>query len=166
METALRLYAFSIAAGVFALDRITKLAVNAYISEWDTYTIIPGFFNLIHAENPGAAFSMFAQSPSEWRRFILILVSGAAAVLIATLLWRPGRLGDTRLARTGLALVLGGSTGNLYDRIVHETVTDFLDAYAGTLHWPAFNVADSAITIGVALIILEMVRSHRAARTG
>jgi signal peptidase II len=166
METALRLYAFSIAAAVFALDRLSKLAVKAYVTEWDTYTIIPGFINLIHTENPGAAFSFFADSPSEWRRFILILVAGAAAALIATLLWRPGHVGDTRLARTGLALILGGAVGNLYDRIVHETVTDFLDVYAGTLHWPAFNVADSAISIGAALIILEMLRTHRAARTG
>jgi signal peptidase II len=151
---------------VVALDQFSKLYIRTHVSPWNIIAVIPSVFNIVHAENPGAAFSIFAESPSEWRRFFLILVAGAAAVLIATLLWRPGHLGDTRLARTGLALILGGATGNLYDRIVHETVTDFLELYAGTFHWPAFNVADSAISIGAALIILEMLRTRRAARTG
>ena len=159
-----RLLAFGLAAGVFLFDRLTKLAVQAWVAEWDTLTVIPGFCNLIHTENPGAAFSLFAGQASEWRSFLLIVISGGASLLIAALLWRPGRLGEGRLARTGLSLILGGAAGNLCDRIFRGAVTDFLELYAGEFHWPAFNAADSAITIGAALILLEMLRSHRAAR--
>ena len=91
-------------------------------------------------------------------------LSIGALVLITVLLWQPGgRIGESRLLRTGLSLILGGSLGNVYDRVVSGTVTDFLDFYLRAWHWPAFNLADSAITVGAALVVLEMLRSKRPA---
>lgn len=159
-----RVLAYSIAAGVFLLDRLTKLIIRQEVSTWDTYTVIPGLLNIIHAENPGAAFSLFAGAQPEWRSFFLVAISAGALVLISVLLWHPsGRLGDSRLLRVGLSFILGGALGNLYDRIVNGTVTDFLDLYLGDFHWPAFNVADSAITLGAAMVLLDMALSRRPA---
>lgn len=160
-----RLYSYGIALLVFLLDRLTKLFVQSHITIWDTYTVIPGFFNLIHTENPGAAFSLFSTAQSEWRSFFLVGLSTGALVLIAALLWHPGgRVGDNRWLRLGLALILGGALGNVYDRVVHGSVTDFLELYLDGFHWPAFNVADSAITVGAALVLLDMARSRRTAQ--
>ena len=114
--------------------------------------MIPGFFNIVHTENAGAAFSLLPEAPG-WRRLFLIGARRSAAVLlIAVLLWRDGTRarGQPHAMRLGLALILGGALGNLYDRVVHGTVTDFLELYIGSFRWPAFNVADSAITIGAA----------------
>lgn len=154
--------AYGLALAVFALDRLTKAAIRAHVSVWDSYTVIPGFFNIIHTENPGAAFSLFSDAHAMWRSVVLIGLSTAALVLIGTLLWHPAaRLGDSRLLRTGLALILGGALGNVYDRVLAGAVTDFLEFYVDGYHWPAFNAADSAITIGAALVVLDMARSHR-----
>ena len=154
--------AYGVAALVFVLDRITKAVIQAHVSLWDSYTVIPGFFSIIHTENPGAAFSLFAASQSEWRSFFLVGLSSCAMVLVAALLWQPGgRVAQSRALRIGLALILGGALGNNYDRVFVGTVTDFLDFYLGSLHWPAFNAADLAISIGVGLVILDMLRSRR-----
>jgi signal peptidase II len=161
---AARLLPYAIAAVVFLADRVTKALIERHVSVWDTYTVIPGFFDIIHSENPGAAFSLFANAHSEWRTFFLVGIAAGALVLIAVLLWNPrGRLGDSRLLRAALSLILGGAAGNLYDRVVRGTVTDFLDFYIGDVHWPAFNVADSAITIGAVLVLLDVVLSRRPA---
>jgi signal peptidase II len=157
----LRAISFGIVAAVFLLDRITKL-VNQGMSVWDSYTVIPGFFNIIHTQNPGAAFSLFAGAQAEWRTFFLVGLSTAALVLIAVLLWQPGgRMGQSLILRFGLALIMGGALGNLYDRVLVGTVTDFLDVYVNGYHWPAFNVADSAITIGTILVLLDLLQSSR-----
>lgn len=159
---ARRALAYGVAAAVFILDRITKAFIQASVSAWDSYTVIPGFFSIIHTENSGAAFSLFAASQSEWRSFFLVGISSCAMVLVAALLWQPGgRVALSRSLRCGLALILGGALGNNYDRVFVGTVTDFLDFYLGGVHFPAFNIADSAITIGAALIVLDMIRSRR-----
>lgn len=159
-----RALAYGAAAAVFVLDRITKALIQATVSAWDSYTVIPGFFSIIHTENPGAAFSVFAASQSEWRSFFLVGISSCAMVLVAALLWQPGgRVAESRSLRIGLALILGGALGNNYDRVFVGTVTDFLDFYLGSVHWPAFNVADAAISTGAALVILDMLRSRRPA---
>jgi signal peptidase II len=161
-----RLLAYGIAAVVFALDRITKAVIKLYFSIWDTWTVIPGFFNIVHTENPGAAFSLFSDAHSGWRTFFLVTLSTAALVVITALIWRMhGFASENRYVRLGLALILGGALGNVYDRIVHGTVTDFLELYYRGFSWPAFNVADSAITIGVGLVMLEMLRNRHAPRT-
>ena len=166
MTKHVRLLAFGVAASVFLLDRLTKILIRREITTWDTYAVIPGFFNLIHTENPGAAFSLLASSQSEWRTFFLIGLSAAALVLIGFLLWQPGgRVGHSLSLRLGLALLMGGALGNMYDRIARNAVTDFLEFYIADYRWPAFNIADMGITIGAALVILDMIRTRRSAAT-
>lgn len=157
-----RLLPFAIALVVFILDRGAKNIVKAHISLYDTIHVIPGFFNIIHTENPGVAFGLFAGSTSPFRSIVLIALSAAVLVLIASILIKAPRSGERRnwLLRVALAFVLGGAFGNLYDRAVHGTVTDFVEVYADNHYFPAFNVADSAITIGAILLILDMIRSR------
>ena len=147
---------YGLAAIVFALDRITKRIIEAHVSVLDTHPVIPGFFDIVHARNRGAAFSMFADSTSPWRPFFLIGLSIAALILVAGILRNASRL--DRPTAIGLSLILGGALGNVFDRIVSGAVTDFLDFYIGNLHWPAFNVADSAIVIGSCLLLLSLLR--------
>jgi signal peptidase II len=115
-----RLWWLAIAVLVFVIDRATKRLIQSRVSFWDSYTVIPNFFSIVHTENRGAAFGMFAESASEWRSFVLIGLSLAVIGLIISILWRPmrGGMGDSAVLRAGLALVLGGALGNVYDRIV------------------------------------------------
>ena len=156
-----RLAAFGIAAAVFAVDRVTKIFIKNNFQALDSFTVIPGFFNIIHTENPGAAFSLFATAPRAVRTFLLVTLTAAALAVIAVLLWRAAvNAPRNPELRTGLALILGGALGNLFDRIVYGTVTDFLELYYRGFSWPAFNVADSAITVGACLVVLDMLRSR------
>jgi len=162
-----RLLAYLIAAGVFVLDRVTKLVIDRLVPLWDSHEVIPGFFNIVHTENAAAAFSLFAGAAPGWRRFFLIGSSTAAAVLLSVLLWRDGaRAVGSRMVSIGMALILGGAVGNLYDRVIPGTVTDFLELYLGSFRWPAFNVADSAISIGAGLILLDLLLARRAPKKG
>lgn len=154
-----RLLPFAIAFAIFVLDRITKNIVKTHITAWETLRVVPGFFNIVHAENPGVAFGLLAEASSAWRNLFLIGLSLTVLVFIASLLWR-GRGAETWLLRVGLALVLGGAFGNLFDRIANGTVTDFVEVYSGHHFFPAFNVADSAISIGAALLLLDMWRGR------
>lgn len=147
---------YGLAAIVFTLDRLTKWIIEARVSVFDTHTVIPGFFDIVHARNRGAAFSLFADSTSPWRPFFLIGLSLAALLLVAGILRNASRL--DRPTAFGLSLILGGALGNVFDRIVSGAVTDFLDFYIGDLHWPAFNVADSAIVVGSGLLLLSLLR--------
>jgi len=162
-----RALAYSISAGVFVLDRITKLAIDRLVPLWESREVIPGFFNIVHTENAAAAFSLFASVPPGWRRLFLIGSSSTAAVLLSVLLWRDGaRAVGSRMVSVGLALILGGAVGNLYDRVIPGTVTDFLELYLGSFRWPAFNVADSAISVGAGLVLLDLLIAKRAPRKG
>jgi len=154
-----RLKAYGLSAIVFAVDRITKLIVEARLSPFDVHPVIPGFFDIVHSQNRGVAFGIMNDSTSAWRTVILIVFSAAAMVLVAGLLWRAARL--DRCTATGLSLVLGGAAGNLFDRIVWGRVTDFLEFYIGAMHWPTFNVADSCIVAGSGLLLLELLRPKR-----
>src|SRR5277367_1750940 len=154
-----RLFPFAIAAAILLLDQITKGVVKAHVSTWQTLIVIPGFFNIVHAENPGMAFSLLADASGVWRNVVLIGLSFSVAGFIAALLIRSGP-SQHWLVRGGLALVLGGAMGNLYDRAVHGTVTDFVEIYAGAHFFPAFNVADSAISVGAVLLIIDMWRTR------
>lgn len=158
-EISPRLAALVFAAGVFSLDLATKTLIRARVGFWDTYVVIPGLLNIVRAENRGIAFGLFSDGGGEWRSLALIAVSAAILAFVASLLWQPGRQGG--LVRAALALVLGGAAGNLYDRILHGAVTDFIDLHLGRYHWPAFNVADSAITIGAALLLADLWRGRR-----
>lgn len=145
-----------IALSVLLLDRITKWAIAQTIPLEDVINIIPGFFRLTHLENTGAAFSLFADSTSPLRTTLLIAFSVAALAVVSFLLWK-----DRSVFHSGtlaLSLILGGAVGNLWDRMVDGKVTDFLDFYIGTHHWPPFNVADSAIVVGALLLFMRMLR--------
>jgi signal peptidase II len=160
-----RLQPAAIVIALVALDRISKIYIRMRVSGWQIYPVIPGFFNIVHTENPGAAFGVLADSSSPWRSAFLVGVSVVVMAIIGALLWRPARLGaaDTLLLRTGLALIFGGATGNLWDRLLRGTVTDFLQFYFGSYEFPSFNAADSAITIGAGLLLLDLWHSSRKA---
>ncbi|MBI1788249.1 MAG: signal peptidase II [Acidobacteria bacterium] len=156
--------AYGLAAAVFALDRLTKWLIETRVSVLDAIPVIPGFFDIVHARNRGAAFSLLAESDSPWRPFLLIGVSLAALALVGGMLRKAQGL--ERNTALGLSLILGGAFGNVFDRIVTGAVTDFLDFYIGALHWPSFNVADSAIVVGSGFLLLDLLRPKRqAART-
>ena len=150
---------FAVAAAVIALDRLTKILVLATFAPGESRPVT-GFFNLVLVFNKGAAFSFLAGA-SGWQTPFFAAVGVIAAVVIAVLLVRhPGN----GLFCAGLALILGGALGNLWDRLAWGQVADFLDFHAAGWHWPAFNVADSAITVGAGLIIAEsfLRRGHGA----
>jgi len=150
---------FAVAAGVVAADRLTKILVLATFAPGESRPVT-GFFNLVLVFNKGAAFSFLAGA-SGWQTPFFAAVGVIAAVVIAVLLVRhPGN----GLFCAGLALILGGALGNLWDRLAWGQVADFLDFHAAGWHWPAFNVADSAITVGAGLIIAEsfLRRGHGA----
>ena len=152
---------FVIAGAVFLLDRITKWMIRTRLSLWDTLVAIPGSINIVHTENPGIAFGLLANSPGVWRDVLLIGFSMAVLVGISTILVRTSAGVHSQFLRIGLAFVMGGALGNLFDRIVKGTVTDFFEVHAGQAYFfPAFNVADSAITCGACLLLLDMWRSR------
>ncbi|HEX5854729.1 MAG TPA: signal peptidase II [Thermoanaerobaculia bacterium] len=151
-----RLVYFGISLAVVVLDQITKAIVAARIPLHDTIPVIRGFFDLTHVKNTGAAFGLFASLSSPARATILTFV--AAGVFLAVLAWSlTSPVTFTRL-QTALALVLGGAVGNLIDRVRFRSVTDFLRFYVDRLEWPSFNVADSAISVGVVLLAWNIWR--------
>ena len=149
-----RLKAGVLAAAVFVLDRFTKWIIESRVSVMDTHTVIPGFFDIVHSTNRGVAFSLFHDSTSPWRTTLLILAAAVALAIVGWMIWRSQNLRP--LSLLGLALIFGGAAGNLFDRVVWGGVTDFLDFYIGTMHWPAFNVADSAVVVGSGLLLLDL----------
>jgi signal peptidase II len=141
--------------GVIAVDRATKLCIERYSSATFYRPILFDIVFLVHNQNPGIAFGVFSDSNSPWLRPLLLLSSAAVMVFLAWLLLSK-RAGG-RLAQCGLAMILGGAAGNALDRLLHGGVTDFLGVRLGTYIWPPFNVADSAITIGVVLVLIELL---------
>ncbi len=152
-----------IALAIFLLDRWTKFIVAQKIALFDAITVIPGFFKITHLRNTGAAFSLFADAPAAWRMITLILFSSVALVIVLVLLVKNSR--QFTWNGFALALILGGALGNLWDRVLHGWVTDFLLVYYKKWEGPAFNVADSAICVGAVLLIAEMLfkREHAPA---
>ncbi|MCD6041750.1 MAG: Lipoprotein signal peptidase [Burkholderiales bacterium] len=146
---------FALAAALVAVDQLTKWAVLANFAYGERLQLT-GFFNLVLAYNKGAAFSMFAEAAG-WQTPLLIGFALAASGIVAYLILRNP---DKRLFSLGLALILGGAVGNLIDRLRFGYVVDFLDFHAMGWHWPAFNVADSGITVGAVILILEGFVHH------
>ena len=153
--TMIRCFYFLIPVVVLVLDRLTKVLVEARFLLYESKTIIPGVFDLTHTRNTGVAFGLFANSDSPWVPYVLMLT--ATTALIAILVYSLRQPIDNWKLQLGLMLVLGGAAGNLYDRINYGYVIDFLDVFYGTYHWPTFNVADSAITIGIGFLLLEVL---------
>lgn len=142
-----------IAGIVILLDQLSKITITRLFSCGESHPVTT-FFNLVLVYNPGAAFS-FLGSASGWQRYLFTAVGIAAAIFIVFLLKRhPGQ----HMFCTALALILGGALGNITDRIAYGHVIDFLDFYIGGWHWPAFNIADSAICIGAILLIIDELR--------
>lgn len=148
-----------VAVGV-ALDQITKQLADAHLRGRGIVTVIDGFFDLRYARNPGAFFSLGAGLEPSVRRAFFVAASLAASALIVRIYAKtPASQGALRWA---LAFLLAGAIGNLIDRLRLGHVVDFVDVYWGASHWPAFNVADSAISIGAVLLILFGVVFHRS----
>ncbi len=147
-----------VAAGTVALDQASKLIVVRAIPDHDMVPVIRGVFNLVNLRNRGAAFGFLNSPHIEWQFWLFL---GAAAVA-AWAIWRLARDAayDRRLF-WGLGAILGGAVGNLADRIRLRAVIDFLDFHIGAWHWPAFNIADSAICVGAGLVLLTMWRPGR-----
>ena len=152
-----RIFYLLISAAALVLDRITKWQVQRRIELHDSISVIPGFFRLAHLENPGAAFGIFADTPTPLKLGLLIALSAIALVVVSILLWKSSHaLSSTSI---GLALILGGAIGNLWDRLLHHHVTDFLLLYYHQYEFPAFNLADSAIVVGASLLVLDLLFS-------
>jgi len=136
---------------VILLDQATKLFVQAHMALYESIAIIPNYLDITYTLNPGAAFSMLADAPPWVREAFLLTMAGAAIVVLAVLIVRSDRVSITSVA---FALIMGGAMGNLIDRAIRGRVIDFMRAHYYDLNYPIFNVADSAITIGVAMIVL------------
>jgi signal peptidase II len=145
-----------IAAAVIVLDQITKAMIVAAVRLGDARTVTP-FFDIVRAHNRGAAFS-FLNDASGWQRWFFVALGIAAAAFIV---WLLRRHGGQRMFGWALALILGGALGNVIDRLVHGHVIDFVQVHWNQHYFPAFNVADSAITVGAALLILDEIRRVR-----
>ena len=143
-----------LALAVAVLDQFTKELALAGLQR--PIALLPSL-NLVLVLNPGAAFGLLARAGG-WQQWFLTGVAGAISAFILVWLWRTPS--GSRLLPASLALVLGGAAGNLVDRVMRGAVVDFIDVYYGRFHWPAFNVADSAITVGVALLVLSSLRGR------
>jgi signal peptidase II len=140
---------------VLALDQATKALIRRSLPLHDSVSVIPGFLDFTHVRNTGAAFGLLNSVDFPFKEVVIPLVAAAALVAVGLYSASLGR--DQRVARVGLALIIGGAAGNLVDRVFIGSVVDFVDVYWGTWHFWAFNVADSAITVGVTIMILDMI---------
>jgi len=141
---------FALSAAVIGIDYLTKIALLTAFAPGESRAVTP-FFNLVLVFNKGAAFSFLAAAQG-WQTLFFATIAVVASIVISCLMIRNQ---DKNVFCLGLALILGGALGNLYDRLVYGHVVDFLDFHAAGWHWPAFNVADSAITVGAGILIVE-----------
>lgn len=150
-----------VSLAVVVLDQWTKWLIEVHLPHHMTQPVIPGLFNLTHVRNSGVAFGLFASTGGGW---LLTLLGLGALIAVGLYFWfTPSR---DRVLLVALALVVGGAIGNLIDRVSSGAVTDFLDVYLGSHHWPSFNIADSAISIGIVLMAIDSFRPrHPAAET-
>lgn len=149
-----------IAAAIVVLDQATKYTIERLFSYGERLVVVPGFFDLTLVYNRGAAFSFLAHADG-WQRWFFIGIGAAATIFIVWLLTKHG---SQRLFAFSLALILGGAIGNVVDRIVRGHVVDFVLLHWQRFHWPAFNVADSAITVGAVLLVVDELRRVRRNR--
>lgn len=147
------LWVGSIIGMVLALDQFTKHLVEKHMRMYEVVPVIRGFFNLTRVRNKGAAFSLLSTAPDGFRSAFFISVSLVAVTVIALMI----RKANDRLLVVSFSLIAAGAVGNLVDRVRFGEVVDFIQWYVGTWYWPSFNVADSAITVGVALLVIDMV---------
>jgi signal peptidase II len=154
----------TIAGLLILLDQITKAWITTTMRIHEGFPVVEGFFNIVHVRNPGAAFGFLAGASPAFRSVFFIAVTAAAILLILQYL-RKARVDELSLV-AALALIIAGAVGNLIDRVRFGEVVDFLDVYVGIHHWPAFNVADSAITTGALLLAMILLRRRMDGRGG
>lgn len=146
-----------IVGAIVLLDQVTKALVDEFMTLHESRTIVEGLFRLTYVQNRGAAFGILSEAGLPYQSLLFSVVSLLALLAIALYAWRMPV--QSRLPQTALALVMGGAIGNLFDRARLGYVIDYVDMYWGPYHWPAFNVADSAITVGVVLLVLDILRN-------
>jgi signal peptidase II len=158
----LRYWPFALSAVIVLLDRATKHVIETTFSAWETVRVIPDCFQIVSTRNTGMAFSLFDNSAEGRTSPLLVAFTIAVLGLVAWLLWQsirsrgPASEHGHWSFRLALGLILGGAAGNLYDRLIFGSVTDFLDFYWGAAHFPVFNLADSAITCGAIIVMLNL----------
>jgi signal peptidase II len=143
----------AVATLVLVLDQLTKLLIVSRLAFHDSIPVVDGFLNIVHARNPGAAFSFLAGAPAWFRSLFFPAITIVAVVVVISVIRRLPP--EDRLLRLALSGVLGGALGNLCDRLRYGEVIDFIDVYWRDHHWPAFNVADSSITLAVTAVVLQ-----------
>jgi signal peptidase II len=153
----------AVAAGIVVVDQITKALVRTHVPLYDAVPVVSGILNLTHVRNSGAAFGFLNAVDFPYKSAILALVATAAFIGIAVYAARAST--NERLARFGLAMILAGAIGNLIDRLVFGSVVDFVDVVFGSWHFWTFNVADSAITLGVIAMMIDMMGTGRHVST-
>lgn len=140
-----------VSGSIIIVDQITKYILKINLALHDHIVVLDNFFNITHVLNPGGAFGFFAGKSPEIRKFIFLFLSSLVALFV---LWFYKKCAETYIFLSyGLALIFGGAIGNLIDRFLYGKVVDFLDFYIGSAHWPAFNIADSAISVGMGILI-------------
>lgn len=152
-----------VAAGVLVLDQLTKAAVVQHMALHDSFAVIPGFFNITYVRNTGAAFGIMS-SQAPWIRSAVLVGSSLLAMGLILWIWFRER-GSSWSRVICLGMILGGALGNMADRVRLGEVIDFLDFYWGRYHWPAFNVADSAVTLGILVLLPSFVLSKKEEST-
>jgi signal peptidase II len=144
-----------VSGSVILIDQVTKKVITAFLGLYEYIVVIDNFFNITHVLNPGGAFGLFATQSEMVRKLVFLVLSSVVALFIC---WFYSRVARTHVFLSwGLALIFGGAVGNLIDRFLYGHVVDFLDFYIGTAHWPAFNVADAAISTGMVILIYHVV---------
>lgn len=138
------------------LDQYTKLLVSTHIPRNHFKIVIDGFLAITHIRNPGVAFGLFAEGPSQLKTVLFVGFSIVAIIAILIFFHQTPR--ERKMVQVGLILIFSGAVGNLIDRILYQEVIDFLDFFVGSFHWPAFNIADSCITVGVVLMLVDLIR--------
>jgi signal peptidase II len=150
----------TISLTIIGLDQITKYLIHHSMRLHESIPVVNGFFAITYIRNPGAAFGFLAEMGDQFRFYFFVTVSVAALIFLVIFFYRTPR--EDLLAQIGISLVVGGAFGNLIDRLRLGEVIDFLDFFVGPYHWPAFNVADSAISIGLAILILQLFLRTKA----
>ena len=150
---------FATVAVMTLLDFITKAYISSTMFLHESFVVIGGFLNITYVRNPGAAFSFLADAPPVFRFVFFVTVTVLAIILVLTYITRSKI--EEPFMTFALSLILSGAVGNLIDRVRFGEVIDFIDVYIGSHHWPAFNVADSAISVGAVILLLEMFRGTK-----
>jgi signal peptidase II len=149
-------------AVILIMDRWTKALIDSRFDLNESISVIDGLFDITYVRNTGVAFGIFSSISSPIKSVLLSIFTALASVMVVV--YSAKSSVRNRLLQAALALILGGALGNLYDRVTYGYVIDFLELYVGTYHWPAFNIADSAITTGVILLGLEILRNESPSR--